>query len=214
MSEPTLPLSRPPATGRAAQPLDAGVSADEMPTRLETPQPGSFAISDRRFGAYELLAEVARGGMGVVYRARQIELDRVVALKMILAGRLATDEDVQRFRTEAEAAAKLTHPNIVAVHEVGEHEGQHYFSMEFIEGTSLGQRLAQGPLPSRYAGRSLRKIAQPLHHAHQQGIIHRDLKPSNILIDPFDEPHLTDFGLAKRLGDDSGQTRTGAVLGT
>jgi serine/threonine protein kinase len=171
-------------------------------------------VECQRFGDYELLREVARGGMGIVYRARQVSLNRVVALKMILAGRLAAEEDVVRFRTEAEAAGRLQHPNIVAVHEVSEVDGQHYFSMDFIEGVSLAEKLRSGPLPSRVAARYVRLIARAVHHAHRQGILHRDLKPSNILIDVDDEPHITDFGLAKRLGGDSGQTRTGVVLGT
>ena len=186
-------------------------------TAAARPQPAALAPAAevRRFGDYELLCEIARGGMGVVYRARQITLDRIVALKMILAGRLATEEDLSRFRTEAEAAGRLQHPHIVAVHDVGEIDGQHYFSMEFIEGSSLSQRLLkEGPLPSRSAARYVRLIARAVHHAHRQGILHRDLKPSNILIDADDEPHITDFGLAKRLGGDSGQTRTGVVLGT
>lgn len=172
------------------------------------------AVQDR-FGDYELLQEVARGGMGIVYRARQSSLDRVVALKMILAGRFATDEDLQRFRTEAEAAGRLQHPNIVRVHEVGEVEGQHFFSMEFIDGQSLAQQVrGGGPLPGRVAARYVRLIARAIHHAHRHGILHRDLKPSNILIDTEDEPRVTDFGLAKRLGGDSERTRTGMILGT
>lgn len=168
-----------------------------------------------RFGEYELLTEIARGGMGVVYRARQAALDRVVALKMILSGRLANPDDVERFKTEANAAARLQHPNIVAVHDVGEQSGQHYFTMEYIEGISLDQKLAHGPLASKVAARYVRILARAVHYAHKQGILHRDLKPSNILIDVEDEPHITDFGLAKRLGrGDSGQTRTGAILGT
>ena len=209
MPDPTPPLAA------ALTPSDkAAPRADEFPTKLEATRPLDLPPLESRFGAYDLLSEVARGGMGIVYRARQRELGRVVALKMILAGRLANEEDVQRFRLEAEAAAKLSHPHIVAVHDVGEQDGQHYFSMEFIEGTSLSQQLAKGPMPSRQAAAYVRKIAQAMHYAHQQGILHRDLKPSNILIDCFDEPHVTDFGLAKRLDGDSGQTRTGAVLGT
>jgi predicted Ser/Thr protein kinase len=143
-----------------------------------------------------------------------VNLDRIVALKMILAGRLATTDDVVRFRTEAEAAARLQHPNVVAVFEVDEIDGQHFFSMEYIEGESLSQRLARGPLPGRAAAKCVRSIAAAVHFAHRQGILHRDLKPSNILIDAFDEPHVTDFGLAKKLGDDSNRTRSGAVMGT
>jgi len=192
---------------------------NEAPTWKGPPQAaatGAIAVSaePQRFGDFELLQEIARGGMGVVYRARQMTLNRIVALKMILSGRLATDEDITRFRTEAEAAARLQHPHIVAVHDVGAIDGQHYFSMDFIEGTSLAQKLQNGPLPGRTAARYVRLIARAIHHAHKQGILHRDLKPSNILIDAEDEPHITDFGLAKRLGGDSGQTRTGVVLGT
>jgi serine/threonine protein kinase len=191
----------------------------DAPTWQGPPRAGatgqiSLASEPLRFGDYELLHEIARGGMGVVYRARQISLNRIVALKMILAGRLATEEDITRFRTEAEAAARLQHPHIVAVHDVGAIEGQHYFSMDFIEGASLAQKLQAGPMPGRMAARYIRLIARAVHHAHKQGVLHRDLKPSNILIDTEDEPHIMDFGLAKRLGGDSAQTRTGVVLGT
>jgi serine/threonine protein kinase len=170
--------------------------------------PGQF------FGEYELLAEVGRGGMGVVYRARHPQLNRVVALKMLLPGASLSAAELQRFHTEAESTAQLRHPNIVSLHAVGEIEGRQFYSMDFIDGPSLGQRLAAGPLPGRLAARYLVTIARAIHHAHQHGIIHRDLKPSNILLDSDDQPHVTDFGLAKRLGEDSGQTRTGAVLGT
>jgi serine/threonine-protein kinase len=131
----------------------------------------------RRFGDYELLSQIARGGMGVVYKARQVKLNRIVALKMILAGAVASDDDVRRFYTEAEAAAGLQHPGIVAVHEVGEHHGQHFFSMEFVEGTSLAERLRDGPLPVREAAEIVRQAAEAMHYAHQNGVIHRDLKP-------------------------------------
>jgi serine/threonine protein kinase len=187
---------------------------DGSSTQLECRTDRGFTPPPERFGDYELLSEVARGGMGVVYRARQVSLDRVVALKMILAGRLADGEDVQRFRTEAEAAARLQHPNIVAIFDVGEADGQQFFTMEYIEGMSLSKKLACGPLPGRVAAVYVRKVARAMQHAHRQGVIHRDLKPSNILLDADDEPHITDFGLAKRLGGDPGRTRTGAVLGT
>jgi serine/threonine-protein kinase len=170
--------------------------------------------SARTFGDYELLSEIARGGMGVVYRARQKGLNRIVALKMILAGRLAGEEDLQRFRTEAEAAAGLRHPNIVAVHEVGEIDSQLFFSMQFIEGQSLSQRLREGPVPGRVAAGYVRQLAEAIHYAHRQGILHRDLKPSNIMLDG-DHVYVTDFGLAKRLdAHDAGLTRTGAIVGT
>ena len=169
---------------------------------------------DREFGDYEILEEVARGGMGVVYKARQKGLNRIVALKMILPGRLANADDLNRFRTEAEATARLQHPNIVTVYDVGEVDGQHFYSMDFIDGPSLSKKLAQGPLPGRAAARYVKTIARAMHHAHCHDILHRDLKPNNILLDREDEPHITDFGLAKKIGGDSSQTRTGAVMGT
>ena len=168
----------------------------------------------RSFGDYELLHEVARGGMGVVFRARQISLNRIVALKMILTGRLASEQDIRRFRTEAEAAAQLDHPGIVPIYEVGQHEGQHYFSMGFVEGESLAQRVADGPLPARQAADLVRQVAEAVHFAHEHGVIHRDLKPANILIDARGRPRITDFGLAKAIREDRGLTTTGQILGT
>jgi serine/threonine-protein kinase len=160
---------------------------------------GRSVESSPLFGDYEILEEVGRGGMGVVYRARHLKLRRDVALKMILSGRLANTGELLRFRTEAEAAARLQHPNIVAVYDFDEVDGNHYLTMEFIQGHSLAQLVAQGPLPSKTAARYLRQIARAMHHAHLQGILHRDMKPSNILIDAHDEVHITDFGLAKRM---------------
>src|SRR5271163_2072038 len=152
--------------------------------------------------------------MGVVYRARQTSLNRPVALKMILAGQLANDTDVKRFYTEAEAAANLDHPGIVPIFEVGQHEGQHYFSMGFVEGQSLSQRLADGPLPAREAAELIRRASEAIEYAHQHGVIHRDLKPANILLDSNGNPRVTDFGLAKRMQGDSGLTGSGQIMGT
>ena len=168
----------------------------------------------RYFGDYEIIREIARGGMGVVFEARQVSLNRTVALKMILAGQLANETDVKRFYTEAEAAANLDHPGIVPIFEVGQHEGQHYFSMGFVEGQSLAQRLADGPLPSREAAELIRRVSEAIEYAHQRGVIHRDLKPANILLDQSGNPRVTDFGLAKKVQGDSGLTGSGQIMGT
>lgn len=168
----------------------------------------------RLFQDYELLGEIARGGMGVVYRARQLSLNREVALKMILGGRLASEEEVSRFRAEAEAAAGLQHANIVAIHEVGEHAGQHFFSMDYVPGCNLAELARREPLPPEKAACYVRRIAEAVHYAHGQGIVHRDLKPQNILIDSSDEPRITDFGVAKQTQSESALTLTGVVLGS
>ena len=167
-----------------------------------------------RFGDYLLLKEIARGGMGIVYQARQLSLDRLVALKTIRPECLADEQAVRRFHKEAQAAAKLRHPNIVAVHEVGEHQGQHFYSMDFVPGQNLAQIVRHYPLAARQAADYLKTIAEATHYAHEQGVLHRDLKPSNVLIDDQDQPHITDFGLAKLMQEGSELTLTGIVMGS
>jgi len=231
-----------PSSGPQENEVSSAVAAD-------APEVGTTI---RYFGDYELLEEIARGGMGVVYKARQVSLNRIVALKMILAGELASPADVQRFHAEAKAAANLDHPNIVPIYEVGEHEGQHFFTMKLIEGGSLSDKAASGDWrASRVSGGSkdaqrqaatlTAAVARAVHHAHQRGILHRDLKPANILLasggrkppedgaepaagtapsgglrPPLAEysPVVTDFGLAKHVEADSGQTKSGAIVGT
>lgn len=179
----------------------------------------SFRIQaeEHNFGDYELLGEIAHGGMGVVYKARQISLNRLVALKMILAGQLASEAQVRRFRVEAEAASQLTHPNIVRIFEVGFQENRHYFCMEYIEGRSLAQldadafwRIDTG----KELALLMAKLARAVQFAHERGILHRDLKPANILLTADGEPHILDFGLARRIGADSSLTMEGDVVGT
>jgi serine/threonine protein kinase len=172
------------------------------------------------FGDYELIEEIGRGGMGIVFKARQVSLNRYVAVKILLHGELAGEEFVQRFHAEAEAAASLQHPNIVAIHEVGVHEGRHYFAMDYVEGQNLAELVRDAALPDAQAARYVRTLAETIDYAHQQGILHRDLTPSNILIDRFDQPRITDFGLAKRLTPHLGNgplapdlTTFGQVLG-
>jgi tRNA A-37 threonylcarbamoyl transferase component Bud32 len=219
--------------------LAGGMAAAEAPARPvdaptlaqgETPMPAP-GTQLRYFGDYELVEEIARGGMGVVYKARQVSLNRVVALKMILAGQLASPQDVQRFRTEAEAAANLDHAHIVPIYEISQFGGLHYFSMKLIEGGSLSGCMERFHGDTRAAVQLLQKVARAVHYAHQRGILHRDLKPANILLSrrasslacpqrvgkqgclPY-EPMVTDFGLAKRVEGGSNLTQSGAILGT
>ncbi len=206
---------------KAADPSDGTVTAAGEPTAELSP-----GTRVGYFGDFELLSEIARGGMGVVYRARQVSLDRIVALKMIRSGEFATPAAVRRFKQEAEAAATLDHPNIVPIHEVGDYHGQHYYAMRLVEGGSLAARMPDFAVPeatSKAESRARQQraagliavVARAVFHAHQRGILHRDLKPANVLIDPVGAPHVTDFGLARRIGaEDSTLTATGAVLGT
>jgi WD40 repeat protein/tRNA A-37 threonylcarbamoyl transferase component Bud32 len=168
----------------------------------------------RYFGDYELLEEIAHGGMGVVYKARQVSLDRIVAVKMMRPGLLATEEENKRFHAEATAAANLQHPNIVSIYEVGEQDGLHYFSMEYIAGASLAQIVRERPLLPRRAAGYVQTLAEAIHYAHTRGTLHRDLKPSNVLVDRADQLHITDFGLAKQLHTENTLTLPGALLGT
>lgn len=170
-------------------------------------------------GQYLLIEEIARGGMGVVFKARQENLSRIVALKMILSGALASSTEVDRFRREARAAARLQHPNIVSVYEIGQHDGHYFFTMDYVESDSLANRIREGWLSAEESARSIEIIARAMHYAHGEGVLHRDLKPANILIDNSGQPHITDFGLAKAQADVDHETlqdmtRTGQILGT
>jgi eukaryotic-like serine/threonine-protein kinase len=168
----------------------------------------------RYFGDYELIREIAHGGMGVVYQARQVSLDRIVAVKMILAGALASQQIVERFQREARAAALLDHPGIVPIYEVGVHNDQHFFSMGYIDGESLATKLAAGPMESKEAAALVVQISHAIQYAHERGVIHRDIKPSNILLDRRGVPRVADFGLAKRVDEGTELTGTGQILGT
>jgi thiol-disulfide isomerase/thioredoxin len=211
-----------PAPGAPAPGSPAG-AATPVPADAPTldPAPRSARVpatlpAPRNFADYELLAEIARGGMGVIYQARQKSLHRIVALKMILAGQLASPDQVRRFHIEAEEAGQLDHPNIVPIYQVGEEQGQHYFTMKLIEGGSLGDQVPRFLSDPRAAARLVATVARAVHYAHQHGILHRDLKPGNILVDAQGQPHVTDFGLAKHLGGQGSatQTQSGAILGT
>ncbi len=195
--------ANPPSKGPPGEPISTLTIGPEAFVRV------------RYFGDYELLEEIARGGRGVVWKARQSSLNRTVAVKMILAGKLAGEAEVQRFRREAEAAANLQHPNIVAIHEVGEHEGQHYYSMDYVQGRDLAALVREsGPLPSARAAECLKTIAEAVHFAHHRGTLHRDLKPQNVLMDAAGVPHIADFGLAKFVERDDSLTKTGATMGS
>jgi serine/threonine-protein kinase len=217
-------LARHPELGSALDCLDAldglapppsAAAADGDATRVAGPADlAAHAAPPPEFGKFELLAELGRGGMGVVYKAHQRDLDRTVALKMILASHLASEEVVRRFLHEARAAAAVQHPHVTAIYEAGQIHGQHYIAIQYVGGPSLAQHLRQGPLAPETAARIVAAVASAVQHLHEHGIIHRDLKPSNILLDEEGRPYVTDFGLVKTVGTGSHQTSTGAILGT
>ena len=167
-----------------------------------------------RIGDYQLVRQIACGGMGVVYEARDLKLNRTVALKMLARGELASDAELHRFRAEAEAVAQLDHPNIVPIYDVGEHEGRPYFTMKLFDGGSLADARRGARYASRQAARLVEAVARAIHHGHQRGILHRDLKPANVLLDAEGTPYVGDFGVAKVLDRETGLTRSGAVVGT
>jgi tetratricopeptide (TPR) repeat protein len=221
LGEPELRARYPELADELLEYLAGRQDFERLAGPLRALAPSSQPAADSRaavragsFGDYELLEEIGQGGMGVVYKARQVSLNRLVAVKMIRAGVWASTAEVRRFRQEAETAAALDHPHIVPVYEVGEWEGHVYLALKLVEGGDLAVRLAPYGADPRAAARLVADVARAVHHAHQRGILHRDLKPSNVLLDGEGRPHVTDFGLAKRTTGEAGLTESGAILGT
>ncbi len=218
-SEPSLPAYAPESRILSHSVSTHGSNLHRTAASRQRRQPPSNADSidgnpPRQFGPYELIREVARGGMGIVYKARQPKLDRIVAIKTIVPQQFESDSAVRRFQVEAEAAAKLDHPCVVPIYDVGEQDGEHYLCMAYVDGESLQARVARGPLAADDAARIVRDVAEGVQHAHDRGIIHRDLKPANILIDSTGRPRVTDFGLARKQDVVGSLTGDGSVIGT
>lgn len=233
----TLPLPSCPKCGQPVPPdapdelcpgclLVGGLSQENSPAETKLPDSGGtlhivipedagFPLgAPKRLGNYDLIERIAQGGMGVVYKARHIGLDRVVALKMIRSGILATPKDVERFQREARAAARLHHPNIVTIHDIGEQDGQHYYTMDYVPGENLADLARAKPFSSRQAAKMTADIAAGIHYAHQQGVLHRDIKPANVILTPEQQPRVLDFGLALVLADNSKLTLSGTPMGS
>jgi tRNA A-37 threonylcarbamoyl transferase component Bud32 len=211
LNEPNDPL-----LAELRDPIPTGLFSESKRADSLSPdaEPSPEAAGWPAVPGYEILRELGRGGMGVVYQARQLRLNRLVALKMVLAGAHARPEDLLRFLAEAEAVAQLQHPHIVQIYEASQHAGLPFFALEFLEGGSLAQKLQGSPLPAQEAAQLVERLARAMQAAHERGIIHRDLKPANVLLDQAGRPKITDFGLAKRVDAGTGLTRTGAIMGT
>jgi tetratricopeptide (TPR) repeat protein/tRNA A-37 threonylcarbamoyl transferase component Bud32 len=203
-----------PALGATVDAGSAGTFAQNAEFSLDPPPCAEGAPEGPEVPGYQILGELGRGGMGVVYKARQVKLSRLVALKMVLAGAHAGTLQLARFHTEAEAVAQLHHPNIVQVYEVGQQGGLPFFSLEYVDGGNLSQKIAGKPQPPRAAAAVVEALARAMAAAHERGVIHRDLKPANVLLTKDGQPKITDFGLAKRLEDDSGLTKSGTLMGS